>query len=47
MKKKITLIVSNSELNALEDLLYCEIDKKDLRLSKKLWKKLVKAWGTK
>jgi len=47
MLKKVTLYVWNSELNALEDLLFCKLKKKEMskavRLSKALWGKLVKA----
>ena len=46
--RKITLKVSNKELNALEDLLFCKLEKRDYtrahRESNRLWHKLVRAW---
>ncbi len=44
-KKKITLLVKNKQLDALEDLLFCQLTKeeneKSLKQAKKLWTNLV------
>lgn len=50
-EKKITVTIKNKHLNALEDLLYFENTKEEkekaIRLSKKLWTVLVKAYDKK
>jgi hypothetical protein len=46
--RKITVNVANRELNALEDLLFCKLEKRAYkrahRESNRLWHKLVRAW---
>ena len=50
-QKKITVIVKNKQLDALEDLLYCELTdeqkEKSIKNAKKLWTLLVKAYDKK
>ena len=50
-EKKITLTVKNMHLDALEDLLYCELTceqkGKSIKNTKKLWTLLVKAYDKK
>ena len=50
-EKKITVVVKNKQLDALEDLLYCELTdeqkEKSIKDAKKLWKLLVKAYDKK
>lgn len=49
-EKKITVIIKNRQLNALEDLLYSEINEENAKLEedvKNLWKLLVKAYDKK
>jgi hypothetical protein len=50
-KKKIKVKIKNKHLNALEDLLFCNLSKskeeKYIKKSKKLWTTLVKAYDKK
>lgn len=50
-EKKITVTVKNKQLDALEDLLYCELTDeqkiKQTKQAKKLWAALVKAYDKK
>ena len=45
-KKRLTVVIPNAELDALEDLVYCELSDADeakaRRLSARLWNRLVK-----
>ena len=48
-QKKISLTIKNKQLNALEDLLFSELSivemEKATKQAKKLWQKLVRAFG--
>lgn len=50
-QKRITVTIRNEQLDALEDLLYCELstEKKETYtvLAKELWRKLAKAYDKK
>ena len=50
-QKRITVTIKNEQLDALEDLLYCDLstEKKEAYtvLAKELWHKLVKAYDKK
>ena len=47
-EKKIIVVIKNKHLNALEDLLYCELtdvkNEKCTKQAKKLWRTLIKAY---
>ena len=47
--KTLKIRVANAELNALEDLLYCVLNKRQERDARKkvckLWNRLVSAWA--
>jgi len=49
--RKITISVSNAELNRFEDFLYVKLNPKEKKLAKatmlKIWKRLVKSWDKK
>lgn len=50
-QKRISLLIKNEQLDALEDLLYCELSAEKQEaysiLAKELWRKLVKAYDKK